>query len=251
MGAGARAAWRPPQRAASMTRADPRADEIYDLLRGGFGEASPKASGYLSEYSFRREREMVLEAVGAEPGTVVDLACGAGLVTLPLVGAGCRVIGVDFNAAACRQAGRNGLGAVRGDAFHLPLADGLADTVLNVEFAQSYGPGAVERMLHEAARVLRPGGRLVIVWSNRAALVHRIASAVQHIPDRRPGRASFALIGHGPPAMQVAGERAGLTLDEMFAIFPPLGLRLRRVGGPLAALIGSSFIAVFRKRAGP
>ena len=67
-----------------MTRADARADETHDELRAEFGEASPKASGCLSEYSFRREREMVLEAVGAEPGTVVDLACGAGLVTLPL-----------------------------------------------------------------------------------------------------------------------------------------------------------------------
>ena len=231
-----------------MTRADHRADEIYDGLRAEFGEASPKASGYLSEYSFRREREMVLEAVGAEPGTVVDLACGAGLVTLPLVGAGHRVIGVDFNAAACRQAGRNGLGAVRGDAFDLPLADGLADTVLNVEFAQSYDPEAVERMLHEAARVLRPAGRLVIVWGHRAALIHRILRPVASILDRRHGWGpSF---DHAPSKIRAAGRRAGLRLDEAWAIFPPLRLRLRRAGGPLAGLIGSSFVAVFRKQAG-
>ena len=36
-----------------MTRADNRKDKIYyDGLRADFGEASPKASGYLSEYSF-------------------------------------------------------------------------------------------------------------------------------------------------------------------------------------------------------
>ena len=231
-----------------MTRADPRADEIYDSLRAGFGEASPKASGYLSEYSFRREREMVLEAVGAEPGTVVDLACGAGLVTLPLVRAGRRVIGVDFNAAACRQAGCNGLGAVRGDAFDLPLADGLADTVLNVEFAQSYGPEAVERMLDEAARVLRPAGRLVIVWGHRAALIHRIVHPFASIPDRRRGWGPY--FNHAPLKVRAAGERVGLRLDEVWAIFPPLRLRLRRADGPLAALIGSSFVAVFRKQAG-
>ena len=232
-----------------MTRADPRADEIYDRLRARFGEASPKASGYLSGYSFRREREMVLEAVGAGPGTVVDLACGAGLVTLPLVRAGRRVIGVDFNAAACRQAGRNGLGAVRGDAFHLPLSDGLADTVLNVEFAQSYGPEAVEQMLREAARVLRPAGRLVIVWGHRGALIRRIIQPFASILDRRHGWGpSF---GHAPWKMQAAGKRAGLRLDEVWAIFPPLRLRLRRADGPLAGLVGSSFVAVFRKQAGP
>ena len=44
-----------------MTRGNARANEIYDRLRADFGEASPKASGYLSEYSFLRERALVLD----------------------------------------------------------------------------------------------------------------------------------------------------------------------------------------------
>lgn len=231
-----------------MAHVDTRSDDIYDGLQGDFGPVSPKAVGYLSEYSFLRERMMVLEIVGDEPGVVVDLACGAGLITLPLAKAGCRVIGIDFNAAACRQARRNGIEAVRGDAFNLPLSDGMADVVLNVEFAQQYDLEAVERMLHEAARVLRPSGRLVIVWSNRAALVHRIVSAAWNLLNRLRGRAWFTLIHHARSAMQAAGERAGLGLDEAFAIFPLS--RLRRVEGPLVSLIGTSFVATFRKRAG-
>ena len=231
-----------------MAHVDTRSDELYDGLQADFGTVSPKAVGYLSEYSFLRERMIVLETVGDEPGVVVDLACGAGLITLPLAKAGCRVIGIDFNAAACRQAKRNGIGAVRGDAFNLPLSDGMADVVLNVEFAQQYDLEAIERMLHEAARVLRPSGRLVIVWSNRAALVHRIISAAWNLLNRLRGRAWFALIHHARAAMQAAGERAGLGLDEVFAIFPLS--RLRRVGGPLVSLIGTSFVATFRKRAG-
>lgn len=232
-----------------MIRADTEADKIYDRMRTDFGEASPKASGYLSDYSFRREREMVLEAVGDEPGTVVDLACGAGLITRSLVEAGRRVIGLDFNPAACREARRNRLCAVRGDAFNLPLADATADVVVNVEFAQQYGPEAVGCLLHEAARVLRPAGRLVIVWSNRAALLHRIASVILYILNRLRSRKSIALIGHAPVEIQTEGERAGLTLEGMIAIFPPLRLQLRRIDGPLVSLIGSSFTAVFRKRA--
>ena len=231
-----------------MTHADVRADALYDGLRADFGEASPKALGYLSEYSFLRERALVLEVVGDEPGTVVDLACGAGLITLPLVKAGCRVIGVDFNAASCRQAGgRNGLGAVRGDAFNLPLAGGTADTVLNVEFVQQYDFQAVERMLQEAARVLRPSGRLVIVWSNRKALVHRVLSAALRVLGRLRGRARFTLVNHAPLEMQAAGRRSGLELDKAFAIFPPLSLRFGRIDGSFVSLIGSSFVAVFRK----
>ena len=239
-----------PQRA-TMTRGNARTNETYDRLRIEFGDASPKASGYLSEHSFLRERALVLETIGDEHGTIVDLACGAGLITLPLVGAGRRVVGVDFNAAACSQAGRNGLGAVRGDAFNLPLADGIADVVVNVEFAQQYGPEAVRHMMHEAARVLRPAGRLVMVWSNRAALIHRAVYPVVYILNRLRGRASLSLIGHAPSDLRTMGERTGLALDGMFAIFPPLRLRLRRVDGALANLIGSSLVAVFRKRAGP
>ena len=235
-----------------MTRADIRKDEVYDGLRADFGGASPKASGYLSEYSFFRERALALEAVGDEPGTILDLACGGGLVTLPLAEAGHRVIGLDFNAAACRQAKWNGIEAIRGDAFNLPLADGMADTVVNVEFAQEYELEAVGGMLHEVARVLRPGGRLVIVWGNRRALVHRIAHPISQVLDRLRGRASFASsLRHSLDGIQTAGARAGLALDRMFAIFPPLRLRLRRADGPLASLIGSSFAAVFRKQAKP
>ena len=232
-----------------MTRADTSADAIYDALRADYGESSAKSSGYLSEYSFLRERELILDVIGTEPGTVLDIAGGGGLVTLPLAQAGRRVVGVDFNAAACKQARRNGIAAVCGDAFALPLADGMADVVVNVEFAQQYDLHAVERMLHEAARVLRPSGRLVIVWSNRAALVHRIVSAALRLLNRLRGRVSFTLIGHAPSAMRSAGERAGLVLNEVFAIFPPLGLRLCRIDGPLVGLIGSSFVSIFRKGA--
>lgn len=232
-----------------MTRGDATADKIYDRLRADFGAASPKASGYLSEYSFFQERDLVLDAIGDVSGTVVDLAGGAGLVTLPLVRAGSRVVGVDFNEAACRQAGRIGLQAVRGNAFSLPLADAVAEVVVNVEFAQQYHPKAVERMLHETARVLRPDGRLVLVWSNRAALIHRAVSAVLHILKRLRGRTWFRLIGHAPPNVRAAGERAGLTLDAMYAVFPPLRLRLHGVDGLLAGLIGASFIAIFHKPA--
>ena len=230
-------------------RPDTRADEGYDRLQAEFGAGDPRAAGYLSAYSFFRERALVLEALGAVQGTVVDLGCGGGLGTLPLVRAGRRVIGIDFNAAACRQANRVGIEAVRGDAFSLPLADNVAETVVNVEFAQQYDSAAVECLLREAARVLRPAGRLVIVWPNRRALVHRFVSTALRILNRLRGRAWFptALTHHQPLAMQTAGARAGLATERMFAIFPPLGLRFCRTNGPLVKLIGSSFIAVLRK----
>lgn len=237
-------------------QADAEADRIYDQLRASHGDFNPKASGYLSERFFLWERALVLETLAGlvgESGVLLDLACGSGLVTLPLAQAGQRVIGVDFNAAACREAKRNGLQALCGDAFSLPLANAAADSVINMEFAQQYQTGAVNLLLQEAARVLAPDGRFVVVWSNRRALVHQVATAALRILHRWRGQTSldFALHHHDPAQMQMAGERAGLVLEQSFAIFPPLRLRLNRVRGPLVGVIGSSFVAVFRERSEP
>lgn len=221
-------------------------DAIYDALRSNFGDASPKASGYLSEYSFARERTLVMETIGEPAGIVVDLACGTGLVTLPLAKAGLPVVGVDFNAAACREAERNGLAVLRGDVFRLALDNAVADTVVNVEFAQQYDLAALEQMLREALRVLRPAGKLVIVWSNRSSLVHRIAGGVLDTFGWLRGRPAIPLFHHSPAAMSAVARRVGFACEEMFAIFPPLGLRLSRPRGILTSLIGSSYVAALR-----
>ena len=235
-----------------MAHADAKTDAVYDQLRDEFGDASPKASGYLSERSFLRERAFVLEAVGDAPGTVLDVACGGGLVSLPLVTAGRRVVGMDFNAGACRCAKANGIEALRGNAFALPLAAAVADLVLNVEFAQEHEPEMVERMLREVARVLRPGGRLVMVWGNRDSLAHRIMGPLSRAWEALRGRKSFARAVHHTVAdVRAAGDRAGLVIDDLCAIFPPCRMRLARADGAWATLIGTSFVAVFRKSGAP
>ena len=53
----------------------------------------------------------------------------------------------------------DGLTFVQGDAEHLPFPDATFDAVLNVEASHCYP--SFPRFLREAARVLRPGGRLV------------------------------------------------------------------------------------------
>ena len=235
-----------------MASTGTKKDAVYDQLRDEFGDASPKASGYLSERSFVRERALVLEAVGDAPGTVLDVGCGGGLVSLPLVAAGHRVVGMDFNAGACRCAKSNGIEALRGNAFELPLAGDAADLVLNVEFAQEHEPEMVDRLLREVARVLRPGGRLVLVWGNRGSLAHRIMGPLSRIWEVLRGRKPLASVVHHTMAdMRAAGQRAGLALDDAFAIFPPCRLRLPRADGALAALIGTSFVATFRAPRAP
>ncbi|GAA4882669.1 class I SAM-dependent methyltransferase [Kitasatospora terrestris] len=119
----------------------------YDATRGGEPRAEAAAAAV--------ER---LLPPGAR--TVLDLACGTGIVTRRLRRPGRTVIGVDRSpgmlaAAAQRLPG----GLVRADATRLPLVRGSVDAVVTVWLLHLL-PDPLP-VLAEAARVLHPGGVLV------------------------------------------------------------------------------------------
>ena len=109
-----------------------------------------------------RRRAIAAAALG--PGSVaVDMACGTGDFCALAAATGARVVGVDFAAGMLAGAQRRGIPAalVRGDALQLPVRAGVADAV-TCGFALR-NLVAIPPMLAEAARVLRPGGRLVLL----------------------------------------------------------------------------------------
>jgi SAM-dependent methyltransferase len=100
---------------------------------------------------------------------VADLACGAGSVTVRLAPFVSRVIAVDGSpemlAAACQRA--RGLGPLENIEFHeadltaLPIAGGSCDAaLLLLALTHLESPASA---LAEMARILRPGGRAVVV----------------------------------------------------------------------------------------
>lgn len=97
---------------------------------------------------------------------VADLGCGAGHASLALAPYVGRVIGVDQSAAMLRSARRRsaGMGNVewrQGSLEALPLADASVDgALLLLALCYVDEPG---RVVEEAARILRPGGRVVVV----------------------------------------------------------------------------------------
>lgn len=111
-------------------------------------------------------RHRAVRALHPRPGeVVVDLCTGTGDLALALGRRGVRVVGVDFSRPmlerALRKDGRRGLRFVLGDALRLPLQDGSADGV-----TVAFGVRNFEDLpmgLREMARVLRPGGRLVVL----------------------------------------------------------------------------------------
>jgi SAM-dependent methyltransferase len=104
--------------------------------------------------------------VGDDPVDVVDLGAGTGKLTRALVALGHRVVAVEplEEMRAELEAAVAGAHAVAGSAEAMPLPDGAADVVAS---AQAFHWFDHDDALPEIARVLRPGGRIALVWNSR------------------------------------------------------------------------------------
>ena len=113
---------------------------------------------------------------------LVDLGCGAGLLAPHAAGKGYRHIGVDLVRSALDQAAGHGVRPVNADAGAVPLADHCADVVAAGELLEHVPDWP--RVVAEAARILRPGGTLVLDTLNATALSRLLAVRVA---ERFPG----------------------------------------------------------------
>jgi SAM-dependent methyltransferase len=104
--------------------------------------------------------------VGDEPVDVVDLGAGTGKLTRALVALGHRVVAVEplDEMRAQLEAAVPGARAVAGSAESMPLPDASTDVVTS---AQAFHWFDHDDALPEISRVLRPTGRLALVWNSR------------------------------------------------------------------------------------
>jgi SAM-dependent methyltransferase len=104
---------------------------------------------------------------------VVELGCGTAYLSAWLSRRGAEVVGVDLSRAQLATARRcqRDVGPVfplvEANAEHVPLRGGLADLVVSEYGASPWCEPA--RWVGEAARILRPGGRLVFLTSSALA----------------------------------------------------------------------------------
>ncbi|MGK9170139.1 class I SAM-dependent methyltransferase [Inquilinus limosus] len=104
--------------------------------------------------------------------TVLDLGCGIGRFAAAIAGCVRRVVGLDISARMVEEAQRRCAGWAnveirRSSGRDLAgIADGTIDTILAADsfpYLVLAGPALVRRHVEEAARVLRPGGHLLIL----------------------------------------------------------------------------------------
>ncbi len=154
-----------------------RFDALHARFKAEVGDDDPRVRG-------------ILEAIGPLRGRrVLDLGCGKGRFARILAARGARVVGLDVSAAMLASAGRSGLDRVQGSAGRLPFRDASLDAAIAIEVFEHLAPRAVEDACDELRRVLRPGGRLVLVDKNAFALNARRpwlpAAVVKWIDERR------------------------------------------------------------------
>jgi demethylmenaquinone methyltransferase / 2-methoxy-6-polyprenyl-1,4-benzoquinol methylase len=146
-----------------LAEREPRAVQaMFDRLAGRYDLLNT----VLSAGSDERWRRRTARASGLPPGgRALDVACGSGKLSAALnrlVGGGL-VVGLDFSSRMLAEARRRAPGPVyvRGDALQLPFPDGLFDAV-TVAFGLR-NLADPERGLREMVRVLKPGGRALVL----------------------------------------------------------------------------------------
>jgi SAM-dependent methyltransferase len=163
---------------------------------GGSGVHAVAATGYAEAgTAYERGRpeyppaaiEALIDALELSPGRrVLDLGAGTGKLTRRLSPAGARLVAVE-PVATMRQAfvrANPGVPVVGGAAEAIPLRDGTVDAaVVGTAFHWFDGPAA----LREVRRVLRPQGRLGLVWLARDEQVDWVAQLVRLVDEYKRG----------------------------------------------------------------
>jgi len=129
-----------------------------------------------------------LERLHVEPGTrMLDVACGAGQISIPAAREGARVTGVDIATnsieRARARAREEGLDARfdEGDAEDLPYEDASFDLVTSL-FGAMFAPRP-DRVAAELVRVCRPGGRIVMGnWTPEGFIGQMFKIIGKHVP---------------------------------------------------------------------
>lgn len=113
---------------------------------------------------------------------VIDIGCGMGTFTFEAAARGARyALGLDLAVSGIAAAARiaraqqtQGCSFLLADAAALPVAASTADVAIAADFTEHLDDQTLRRVLSEAARVLKPAGKLIIYTPAASHIFERL-----------------------------------------------------------------------------
>jgi SAM-dependent methyltransferase len=218
-----------------------------------------------SHYLYQAIEDTMVEiATETARGRVLDVACGTGKLSMRIAQRGCYSVGAEASTEMI-GVGRyvhpeSRAGMVRSIAETLPFADGSFDRVICQgsldHFADPFA------FMREAARILKPDGRVVIALANFESVSCKLGRTVDRVKRRigrpRPPWRPYWVIpedhnvkGDLPFIRTLGGD--ALALDRtrgisLFWLFSRYGQILDRIPPGAAKTIWRAFDGVARRR---
>ena len=104
---------------------------------------------------------------------ILDVGCGKGRFARVMSHKGAVVTGLDLSGSLLLEAQRIGVGVfLQGSATALPFSDATFDCVFSVEVIEHVPD--VEKAVAEMARVLKKGGKIMIIDKNKLAILRAV-----------------------------------------------------------------------------
>ncbi len=184
--------------------------------------------------------ERLVVALAGPGSAILDIGCGReGRLLQDLAPHVGHAYGLDFEGE--EQLSAPGCTLIRGDAHHIPLADASLDVVLMQNAAEHFNEPVL--VFRECARVLRPGGHLIVLTVNQwfppivlgRLLPHRLRQTINAFLTHSDERDTFPAYYRANTAGALAslGQATGLapvTIEYLchpptYFSFSPLAFR--------------------------
>ncbi|MBY0493450.1 MAG: methyltransferase domain-containing protein [Cyanobacteria bacterium] len=135
-------------------------NELHEYVAEKEGHGS-QVTGIVGYFYEMYRREVIARVTGVPNRDILEVGCGEGMM---FEGTSIVPVQMDVSMRRVKFARDKGQPAICGDGYHIPFADGSFSMVLLIAMLEH--TSEPWRVLAEARRVLKPGGRAIIVVPN-------------------------------------------------------------------------------------
>jgi ubiquinone/menaquinone biosynthesis C-methylase UbiE len=220
-------------------------------------------------YDFHESQVLITDVLATFPtgegphGYALDVATGTGKISLSVAHAGRTVVAVDAAPGMLRECRTRAqaekleekLLLTNASATQLPYRDAVFDCVFSFRFLHLFPYAAYPALLREMARVVKPGGHLIVEMKNR-----RCGGIIPFLKNRwqaHHGETTFSSYVTRRQLPVLARQVGGIQLTSTWGLLLPKGWwflqypRLARLTrylarGPLQS-VSAHFVAIYHK----